>query len=128
MVIRATLDPCLVATLGELVPVRLPAPDLALDLPGHVRAASAVARWAGGLVIVQDDVSALVQSGGIYEVSGIGKATGQIVEEIARTGTSKYLDELRAQYPAGNFGLLRVRRRGLLTIGHLHSELGSGSL
>ncbi len=77
---------------------------------------------------LEDDLAALVASGDIYKVSGVGKATGQIVEELVQTGTSRYLEELRVQYPAGIFELLRVPRLGLKKIGVLHSELGIGSL
>ena len=77
---------------------------------------------------IEGDVDALVASGAIYNISGIGKATGQIVEEIARTGGSSYLEELRAQYPAGIFDLMRVPRLGLKKVAILYSELGIGSL
>jgi DNA polymerase (family 10) len=77
---------------------------------------------------VEGDVAPLIESGAIYEVSGVGKATGKIIEEIARTGSSEYLEELRAQYPPGIFELLRVPKLGLKKIGQLHSELGIGSL
>ena len=77
---------------------------------------------------IDDDLEPLVESGAIYDVDGIGKATGQIVEELVRTGESRYLDELRAQYPPGIFDLLRVPRLGLKKIGILFSELGIASL
>lgn len=77
---------------------------------------------------IDDDLEELVAGGKIYEVSGVGKATGQVVEELVRTGTSRYLEELRAQYPPGIFDLLRVPRLGLKKIGLLYSELGIASL
>lgn len=77
---------------------------------------------------LEEDLEPLIASGAILNVSGVGKATAQIIEEIVRTGTSQYLEELRAQYPAGIFELLRVPRLGLKKIGQLHAELGIGSL
>ncbi len=77
---------------------------------------------------LDQDVVALVESGEILNVSGIGKATAQIIEELVKTGESKYLAELRAQDPAGIFELLRVPRLGLRKIGQLHADLGIGSL
>jgi DNA polymerase (family X) len=77
---------------------------------------------------LDDDITSLVESGEILSVSGIGKGTAAIIEEMVRTGESKYLAELRAQYPAGIFELLRVPRLGLRKIGQLHAELGIGSL
>ena len=41
---------------------------------------------------------------------------------------SKYLEELRTQYPPGIFELLRVPKLGLKKIGILHEKLGIGSL
>jgi len=77
---------------------------------------------------VDDDIDALVESGAILKVAGVGKATAQIIEEIVRTGSSRYLEELRAQYPAGIFDLLRVPRLGLKKVGILYSDLGISSL
>ena len=74
------------------------------------------------------DVVDLVESGEILAVAGIGKGTAQIIEELVRTGESRYLAELRAQFPAGIFEMLRVPRLGLRKIGQLHAELGIGSL
>lgn len=77
---------------------------------------------------LDEDVVALVDSGRILDVSGIGKATAEIIKELVTTGESRYLAELRAQYPAGIFELLRVPRLGLRKIGQLHADLGIGSL
>ncbi len=77
---------------------------------------------------LDEDIEDLVARGAILEVSGIGKATGAIVEELVRTGTSRYLEELREQYPPGIFELLRVPKLGLKKIAALHKDLGIGSL
>jgi DNA polymerase (family 10) len=77
---------------------------------------------------LEDDLPALVASGGLTKVPGIGKATAQVIEEILSTGQSAYLEELRGQFPAGIFELLRVPKLGLKKIGVLYSELGIGSL
>ena len=58
--VHATFDPSLTAVLAELRPL-VYASDLSEhDVPAHVRAASALRRSAGRLVIVQDDVNVLV--------------------------------------------------------------------
>jgi DNA polymerase (family 10) len=64
----------------------------------------------------------------LTKVPGIGKATAAIIEELLRTGTSQYLEELRGQYPRGVFELLRVPKLGLRKIGQLYSDLGIASL
>ncbi len=48
-----------VARLGPPRPLRFALADDARDLPRHVRAGSALRRWGGRLVVVQDDVNAL---------------------------------------------------------------------
>lgn len=57
--IVGALDRGLRARLGELRPLHFAAPDDAADLPGHVRAGSALRHWRGRLAIIQDDVQAL---------------------------------------------------------------------
>jgi hypothetical protein len=47
------------ARIGTPTPLYFAGADEVLDLPGHVRAGSGVRRWAGKLVVVQDDVNAL---------------------------------------------------------------------
>jgi DNA polymerase (family 10) len=90
--------------------------------------ATAYERAAKAVTALDRDLAELVASGEIYNVSGIGKATGAVIEELLRTGQSSYLEELRKQFPAGIFDLLRVPKLGLRKIGLLHSELGVGSL
>ena len=93
--------------------------------PFRARAFEKAARAIENLEV---DLDALVESGSIVQVEGVGKATGQVIEEIVRTGSSKYLEELRGQYPPGIFELLRVPRLGLKKIGVLYSELGIASI
>lgn len=77
---------------------------------------------------LEEDLGALVAAGSLSSVSGIGKATGQIIEEIVKTGASPYLEELRAQYPPGIFELLRIPKLGMKKVAQIHAELGIGSL
>ncbi|HEX6097140.1 MAG TPA: PHP domain-containing protein [Thermoanaerobaculia bacterium] len=93
--------------------------------PFRARAFEKAARAVENL---DEDVAALVETGTLTGVSGIGKATAQVIEEIVRTGESRYLAELQAQYPPGIFELLRVPKLGLKKIGVLYSELGIASL
>ena len=74
------------------------------------------------------DVAELVASGELTKMPGIGKATAAIIEELVRQGTSRYLDDLRAQFPPGIFELMRVPNLGLKKIGIIHEKLGVGSL
>lgn len=90
--------------------------------------AKAFEKAARAVESIEGDVEALVESGAIYNVSGVGKATGKVVEELVRTGASEYLEELRGQYPPDIFELLRVPKLGLKKIGQLYTELGIGSI
>lgn len=57
---HAVCDPSMRAALGELAPLFYEGgADAAADHPAHVRAASGVRRWAGRLVMVQDDTLVL---------------------------------------------------------------------
>ncbi|MGZ5432670.1 MAG: helix-hairpin-helix domain-containing protein [Thermoanaerobaculia bacterium] len=99
--------------------------ELSDPQPFRARAFEKAARAVENL---DEDVKGLVEAGTLTSVSGIGKATAQVIEEIVRTGESRYLDELRPQYPPGIFELLRVPKLGLKKIGVLYSELGVASL
>src|SRR5581483_5728394 len=74
------------------------------------------------------DLAEVVATGELQKLPGIGKTTGAVIEELVRTGGSRYLDDLRKQYPAGIFELLRVPRLGIRKIAVLHETLGIGSL
>jgi hypothetical protein len=57
--IHARVDPKLRAELGPMRPLHFDRAMPELDLPGHVRAGSAVRRFGGRVWITQDDVNAL---------------------------------------------------------------------
>src|SRR5688572_12450420 len=99
--------------------------ELSDPQPFRARAFEKAARAVENL---DEELTALVDAGTLTGVSGIGKATAAAIEEIVRTGTSRYLEELREKYPPGIFELLRVPKLGLKKIGVLHGELGIGSL
>jgi DNA polymerase (family 10) len=89
---------------------------------------TAYERAAKAVTGLDRDIEDLVASREIYNVSGIGKATGAVIEELLRSGRSSYLEELRKQYPPGIFELLRVPKLGLRKVAILYSQLGVGSL
>jgi DNA polymerase (family 10) len=90
--------------------------------------ARAFERAARKIETLDADIEDLVKRGELASVPGIGKAIGPIVSEIVTTGSSRYLEELRSQYPAGIFDLLRVPALGLKKIGMLYSQLGIGDV
>jgi DNA polymerase (family 10) len=86
--------------------------------------AQAFERAARHIEAVDRDVTDLVRSGSLYDTKGIGKAIGPIIVELVETGESRYLNDLRKQYPPGIFALMRVPGLGLKKIGVLYEELG----
>ncbi len=90
--------------------------------------ARAFERAARAVEKLDADIHELIRTGGLYKTPGVGKAIGPVIEEVAASGGSKYLDELRSQYPPGIFDLLRIPGLGLKKIGQLHADLGIGSL
>src|SRR5947209_17997393 len=90
--------------------------------------ALAFERAARSLRSLDREPADLIATGDLLKIPGIGKATAAIVEELVRSGTSRYLDELRAQYPPGIFELMRVPSLGLEKIGMLYETLGIGDL
>jgi DNA polymerase (family 10) len=100
---------------------------LELKEPNRFKAL-AFERAARAIEKIDVDIEELIDSGKLYDTPGIGKAIGPIITELVTTGQSRYLEELRQQYPAGIFDLLRVRGLGLKKIGLLYNELGIASV
>ncbi len=90
--------------------------------------ALAFEKAARAISALDRDPADLIASGDLQKMPGIGKTTATVIEEVARTGSSRYLDELRKQYPPGIFELLRVPRLGLKKIGLLHDKLAISNL
>jgi len=100
---------------------------LELSESNHFRA-RAFERAAKSIRSLDAEPADLIASGELIKTEGIGKGTASVIEELVQTGRSKYLEELRAQYPPGIFELLRVPKLGMKKIGILHEKLGIGSL
>jgi len=74
------------------------------------------------------DLSAVIESEGLSALQGVGKATAAIIADLAQTGRSDYLEELRSKYPAGLIDVLRVPGLSAKKVGQLHASLGIDSL
>ena len=74
------------------------------------------------------DLRPLIRSGELAKVRGVGAATLAVITELAETGQSRYLEELRAQVPEGLLELMRVPGLSAEKIHQLHAELGIASL
>ncbi len=85
-------------------------------------------RAARSLEDSQTPVEALMKSGELAELPGVGKAISQKIADIVATGTCKYLEELRAKFPPTILELLSVPGIGAKTAVALYGELGVSGL
>ncbi len=69
------------------------------------------------------DLAEMVASGNLLEVQGIGKGIFSHIEEILETGTFAEFEELRAKFPPGLLGMLRIPGVGPKKVKTLHEEL-----
>ncbi len=76
----------------------------------------------------EEPMRALIDAGSLMELPGIGKAIAQKIDDIDRTGTCKYLEELRAKFPLTILELVSVPGVGTKTAIALYRELGVASL
>jgi len=116
--IVARIDERRAATLDELVPLAYEQPPD--GLPPYVRAASAVRRFEGRLVVVQDDVNALAvrgENGAMHAVSLPPDVSGERVFDATPNGKRRKLDlEASVTLPDGRLvafgsGALPARER-----------------
>ncbi|HEY7994028.1 MAG TPA: DNA polymerase/3'-5' exonuclease PolX [Candidatus Eremiobacteraceae bacterium] len=88
----------------------------------------AYARAARSVEDSEKPMRALIDSCELLELPGVGKAIAQKVDDIDRTGTCKYLEELRAKFPPTILELIRVPSVGTKTAIALYKELGVTSI
>jgi DNA polymerase (family 10) len=99
--------------------------DLLGENPFKSRAYSNAARLVRGL---DEDLDALVASGGIGRLRGIGPALVEKISTLVDTGSLPYLDALRAQVPAGLLTWLGIPGLGPKKARAIHVTLGISSL
>jgi DNA polymerase (family 10) len=101
-----------------------------LELRGESRfKIRAYEQAAKALVALEtDDLGALDRAGTLAATRGLGPATLSILRELIESGESRYLEQLRADTPAGLLDLLRVPGLGAAKIHLLHESLGVDSV
>ncbi len=75
-----------------------------------------------------EDLPALVASGRLTELRGVGEALAKKIADLHRTGRIDLLDRLRVELPPGVLELLRVPDLGPKKIASLRAALGISSL
>src|SRR5437764_11300358 len=71
----------------------------------YANAARSLEAWGGSLSDLQDEEA-------LGKIPGIGKAIAAKVKELAATGSLKYLEELRAEFPSAILQLFSISRLG----------------
>jgi len=88
----------------------------------------AFSRAAEAVRDIDEEIDRLIESGEIDRVDGIGPKTAEVVREIAATGESTYLEDLRSRFPAGLLDLEGIPGLGLKKIRILWQQLEISSL
>ena len=87
----------------------------------YTNAARSIEAWGGNVSDLQDEEA-------LAKIPGIGKAIAAKVKELAGTGTLKYLDELRAEFPPAILQLFSISGLGAKKIKALHEQLHISSI
>lgn len=73
---------------------------------------------------LETDERSMAELGDIAKLKGIGKATADVIRELAETGQSSLLEEVKREIPGGLIPLLQLPGLGGKKIARLHKELG----
>jgi DNA polymerase (family 10) len=82
----------------------------------YANAARSLETFGGNLSNLEDEEA-------LGKIPGIGKAIAAKIKELAATGSLKYFDELRAEFPAGILDLFSISGLGAKKIKALHEQL-----
>jgi DNA polymerase (family 10) len=87
--------------------------------------------WQNSAALLEEqgkEASALVASGEIAKIQGIGKGTQALVKEFVETGKVREFEELKSAFPPGLLEIRQVRGLGPKKIKALYDQLQIGSL
>ncbi len=87
----------------------------------YANAARALDAWGGNLSDLQDEEA-------LKKMPGIGKAIAEKVKELATTGSLKYMEELRTEFPATILELFSIPGLGAKKIKTLYEQLNVASI
>src|SRR6267143_733621 len=82
----------------------------------YANAARSIEAWGGSLSDLQDEEA-------LAKIPGIGKAIAAKVKELAETGSLKYLEELRGEFPAAILELFSISGLGAKKVKALYENL-----
>jgi len=87
----------------------------------YANAARSIEAWGGNLSDLQDEEA-------LSKIPGIGKSITDKIKELAATGSLKYLEELRAEFPAAILQLFSISGLGGKKIKALYEKLHISSI
>src|SRR6266436_3284043 len=87
----------------------------------YTNAARSIEAWGGTLSDLQDEKA-------LSKIPGIGKSIADKIKELAATGSLKYLEELRAEFPAAILQLFSISGLGAKKIKALYDKLHISSI
>jgi DNA polymerase (family 10) len=87
----------------------------------YANAARSIEAWGGNLADLQDEEA-------LAKIPGIGKAIAAKIKELAATGSLKYLEDLRAEFPAAILELFSISGLGAKKIKALYEQLKISSV
>ncbi len=87
----------------------------------YSNAARSLEAWGGNLSDLQDEEA-------LAKIPGIGKAIAAKIKELVATGSLKYLEELRGEFPAAILQMFSISGLGAKKIKALHEQLQISSI
>src|SRR5213079_2913066 len=87
----------------------------------YANAARSIEAWGGNLSDLQDEEA-------LSKIPGIGKSIADKIKELAATGSLKYLEELRSEFPAAILELFSISGLGAKKIKALYEQLHISSI
>src|SRR6266699_2791368 len=87
----------------------------------YTNAARSIEAWGGSLSDLQDEEA-------LSKIPGIGKSIADKIKELAATGSLKYLEELRAEFPTAILELFSISGLGAKKIKALYDKLRVSSV
>src|SRR5438128_5616366 len=87
----------------------------------YTNAARSIEAWGGSLSDLKNEEA-------LSKIPGIGKSIADKIKELAATGSLKYLEELRAEFPAAILELFSIPGLGAKKIKALYENVKSSSI
>src|SRR3977135_1229317 len=87
----------------------------------YANAARSIEAWGGSFSDLQDEEA-------LAKIPGIGKAIAEKIKELTPTGSLKYLEGLRAEFPAAILELFSIPGLGSKKIKALYEQLKISSI